>query len=83
MKYNFNFFIKEVFTNVIKYGKVKINYFRLKKIIKKIFFLLKKNFNNKIKVYLIKIKYKKGDCSLLGEFGIKNFLHFKNITHEK
>ncbi|AFP84181.1 ribosomal protein L17 [Candidatus Carsonella ruddii HT isolate Thao2000] len=69
MKYNFKNFKNECFKNIIKYGKIKSNYNRLKKIYVHINSYLLKYFNN-IKVYLIKLKYKKGDYTLLGELGI-------------
>ncbi|AFP84001.1 hypothetical protein [Candidatus Carsonella ruddii] len=73
MKYNFNFFKKECIKNIIKYGKIKSNYKRLKKVF---FFLncyLIKYFNKNIKTYLVKLYYKKGDNTLLGEFGVLFF----------
>ncbi|AFP83807.1 ribosomal protein L17 [Candidatus Carsonella ruddii CS isolate Thao2000] len=62
-------FINNCFCNLLKYGKIRSNFFKLKKIKKKmfkfLFFFLKKNFF----VYLIKIKNRKGDNSLIGELG--------------
>lgn len=77
MKFNFKFYIKNCFTNIIKFGKIKSNYFKLKKILKKLNIFLNTFFKKKICLYLIKLKYKKGDRSLIGEIGF--FSKIKNI----
>ncbi|MFI4870026.1 MAG: hypothetical protein ACH6QM_00110 [Candidatus Carsonella ruddii] len=82
MKFNFNYYIKNIFINIIKYNKIKSNYYKIKKNIKKIYKLLKKYFKKKIKMYFLKIKYKKGDKSLIGELGILNFSVLKTISYE-
>ncbi|BFI90965.1 hypothetical protein [Candidatus Carsonella ruddii] len=77
MKYNFDFFKNNCLKNLIKFGKIKSNFFRLKKIIKYIHYSLYKYYKKKIKIYLIKLFYKKGDFSLVGELSFsfykKNF----------
>ncbi|WMC19222.1 MAG: hypothetical protein NVS84_00890 [Candidatus Carsonella ruddii] len=67
MKYNFNVFKKNCLKNLLKFGKIKSNFIRLKKIFKFLNFFLFKYFNKKIKLSLIKLFYKKGDFSLVGE----------------
>ncbi|WP_433927952.1 hypothetical protein [Candidatus Carsonella ruddii] len=84
MKYNFNkMFLNNCFINLIKFGKIKSNYFRLKKIFKNIIIVTNNYFKKKVKIYLIKINYKKGDCSLLGEIGILNFFFNNILIYEK
>ncbi|WP_211119133.1 hypothetical protein [Candidatus Carsonella ruddii] len=55
---------------MLKYGKIKSNYFRLKKIKKKIIKLFTKI---KKKCYLIKLFNRKGDNVLIGEIGVYNY----------
>ncbi|MFI4883821.1 MAG: hypothetical protein ACH6QK_00345 [Candidatus Carsonella ruddii] len=82
MKFNSNFYVKNIFINIIKYNKIKSNYYKIKKNIKKIYKLLKNYFKKKIKIYFLKIKYKKGDKSLIGEIGILNFLIIRKINYD-
>ncbi|MGK2916108.1 MAG: hypothetical protein ACSLEH_00745 [Candidatus Carsonella ruddii] len=82
MKYNFNNYVRNIFINIIKYNKIKSNYYKIKKNIKKIYKLLKNYFKKKIKIYFLKLKYKKGDNSLIGEIGILNFLIIKKINYD-
>ncbi|MGK2931111.1 MAG: hypothetical protein ACSLEG_00770 [Candidatus Carsonella ruddii] len=82
MKFNFNYYIKNIFINIIKYNKIRSNYYKIKKNINKIYKLLKKYFKKKIKLYFLKINYKKGDRSLVGEIGISNFLIINKIIYE-
>ncbi|XZR52956.1 MAG: hypothetical protein ACM3Q5_00885 [Candidatus Carsonella ruddii] len=67
MKYNFNVFKQNCLKNLLKFGKIKSNFFRLKKIFKFLNYSLFNYFNKKIKLFLIKLFYKKGDFSLVGE----------------
>ncbi|MFI4883654.1 MAG: hypothetical protein ACH6QQ_00365 [Candidatus Carsonella ruddii] len=82
MKFNFNYYVRNIFINIIKYNKVKSNYYKIKKSIKKIYKLLKKYFKEKVKIYFLKVKYKKGDKSLVGEIGILNFTMIKKINYD-
>ncbi|WMC19820.1 MAG: hypothetical protein NVS86_00890 [Candidatus Carsonella ruddii] len=74
MKYNFNSFKKNCLKNLLKFGKIKSNFIRLKKILKFINFFLFNYFKKKVKLFLIKLFYKKGDLSLVGEL---SFCFFK------
>ncbi|MGP4128210.1 MAG: hypothetical protein ACTXNS_00860 [Candidatus Carsonella ruddii] len=67
MKYNFNVFKKNCLENLLKFGKIKSNFIRLKKVFKFLSFFLLNYFNKKIKLSLTKLFYKKGDFSLVGE----------------
>ncbi|XOD38938.1 MAG: hypothetical protein ACAF48_00905 [Candidatus Carsonella ruddii] len=84
MKYNFKkIFIINCYLNLLKFGKIKSNYYKLKKNKVKIIILLNNYFKKKNFFYLIKIGYKKGDCSLIGEFGILNYYNNNIINYEK
>ncbi|ATX33382.1 hypothetical protein CUN91_00225 [Candidatus Carsonella ruddii] len=84
MKYNFKKkFINNCFFNLIKFGKIKSNYFKLKKNKIKIFILLNNYFKKKIFFYLIKIGYRKGDCSLIGELGVFNYYNNNILKNDK
>ncbi|BCG49373.1 hypothetical protein [Candidatus Carsonella ruddii] len=77
MKYSFKKkFIICCFKNLIKFGKIKSNYYRLKNSIKKLSNLLKQYFKKKIFLYLLKIKIIKGNGVLLGEIGIYSKFYF-------
>ncbi|AFP84361.1 hypothetical protein [Candidatus Carsonella ruddii] len=71
MTYNFfKIYLKNIYLSLLKYSKIKSNYFKLKKIKKKLIKLFTKT--NK-KCYLIKLNNRKGDNSIIGEFGIYNY----------
>ncbi|AGS06650.1 hypothetical protein [Candidatus Carsonella ruddii] len=77
MKYNIRKkFIICCFKNLIKFGKIKSNYYKLKNSIKKILNLLRQYFKKEIFLYLLKVKIIKGNGVLLGEIGIYNNFHF-------
>ncbi|XZR52547.1 MAG: hypothetical protein ACM3Q7_00885 [Candidatus Carsonella ruddii] len=80
MKYNFNVFKKNCLKDLLKFGKIKSNFIRLKKVLKFLNFFLLKYFKKKIKLFLVKLFYKKGDFSLVGEL---SFSFYKKTYYLK